>query len=431
MSNVVSENAKVAELEQKLEKNKADLRDLSMMGAVITSIHELRSILSVVMEMATRLVDAEVVAVLLEDKSSLKIASSIGISGEIIHHLEFDESSKLVNYVFENKKGVIKNDFSDSALFSNIKTSLTIPIQTDNKCFGVLILLNKYDGSEYNQEDFEKIDMLLNFVAVALDNIDLLNEKLEQQKVEQEMAIARQIQETILPSDIDIFEKANIGAIFYPAKEVGGDFYDIIKLTDSKYAVILGDVSNKGVPAALIMSAASGIIKSILDSNPDMSINKIAEKINNMLVNEIIKEREMFITLFFSIFDMKNMVLTYTNCGHLPGLLWQNENKEIIELGQGGPIVGQFADIKYKFGGHKISKGDRLFLFTDGLTEAADRNGKLFGLKRAKEMFVKEVDLNPKVFCLTVKDWIDKFTVDCPDETVDDFTILQIEVSDD
>ena len=116
-------------------------------------------------------------------------------------------------------------------------------------------------------------------MAVALDNSQLIKAKLSQQKTQQEMAIARQIQETILPQNIDGIEGVEMGAEYYPALDVGGDFYDVHKIDRSRFVVVLGDVSNKGVPAALVMSAASGIITTILTMKPDIAMSDLRPRI--------------------------------------------------------------------------------------------------------------------------------------------------------
>ena len=269
---------------------------------------------------------------------------------------------------------------------------------------------------------------MLNFVAVAIDNSNLMREKLTRQAMEQEMLIARQIQETILPDNIENFPGVEIGAVYFPAREVGGDFYDIVKIDDKRFFVVIGDVSNKGVPAALVMSASSGIIKSILEVAPDIQVNDLAARLNDLLVSGIIKSREMFVTLFFARFDLEAREISYCNAGHLPGMLWRESTQTIETLSEGGPIVGQFPGFTFKVGKRPLSSGDRLFLFTDGLTEAADAEGNLFGRSRAEDVFRAEISMSPGQFCTRVKAWIDKFTIGAADESHDDFTVLQVKV---
>ena len=136
----------------------------------------------------------------------------------------------------------------------------------------------------------------------------------------------------------------------------------------------------------------------------------------------------MFVTLFFSMFDLETRMLHYCNAGHIPGLYWDDKSSSICELSEGGPIVGQFEGISFKQGSRALGHGDRLFLFTDGLTEATDSDGNLFGRERAEQVLSAEIGVEPAEFCRRVKDWVDRFAAGAAEETIDDFTILQVKV---
>lgn len=422
-------DSRLDELEAKLAAKKADLNDLAMMGAVITSIFEIEKVLSVVMEMALGLVRGEVGLIMLVEENQLTTKISWGLKDDLIATLKYKDDLDLATYCYKHQETVILNDLDivdDNG--RKIDSIVCLPIKSGGTVHGIITIINKADHSPFDSEDREILSLLMNFVAVAIDNSRLLSVKLEQQKLTQEFDIARQIQETILPQNIDNIGGAEIGAVYFPHRAVGGDFYNIVRLDDNCFVVVLGDVSNKGVPAALIMSAAAGTIETILETWPDIAINELASYLNDLLVSKIIKDRDMFATLFFCKFDLANKKLTYCNAGHLPGLFWSEAEQKVEELSLGGPIVGQFAGLEFKLGERKLESGDRLFLFTDGLTEAADDEGRLFGRERAEQVFTAEIDLSPNEFCTKVKEWVDRFTVGSAEETHDDFTIMQVRV---
>lgn len=431
MENTSVPTTEIEEIEGKLAATRAQLRDLATMGTVITGIHEINSVLSVVMDMAIRLVDSEVGLIMTDGDNGdgLQPHISWGVGEDFVRSLKYKDGVDLITYCYEERQPVVLSDLnikSDDGI--SLNSVIAMPIQIKEKCLGVIVIINKTDGGSYTEEDQDILEMLLNFVAVAIDNSRMLKDELERQKTEQEMAIAKQIQETILPHGDLETEGAEVGAIYYPAREVGGDFYDIIKINADELLVVLGDVSSKGVPAALVMSASAGIIKSIVTSEPSISVSDLAGRLNNTLANEIIKEREMFVTLFFARFNLTSRKLSYCNAGHIPGLFWNDLDSKISELPEGGPIVGQFADIQFKQGERELASGDRLFLFTDGLTEAADADGNLFGRERVEQVFGTEIGQSPKVFCRKVKEWVDRFSEGASDYFLDDFTILQVKV---
>ncbi|MFZ1683171.1 MAG: GAF domain-containing SpoIIE family protein phosphatase [Candidatus Zixiibacteriota bacterium] len=415
------------ELETKLEATRAQLHDLATMGAVVTAIQEIDSVLSVVTDMAIRLIDGEVGLMMISENGELHMKISWGVSEEFVRTLMYADDQDLATYCFTHQEAVILSDLgikSDEGL--SIDSVIAMPIRTSRQCLGVLIVFNKVQGGNYTEDDREVLEMLMNFAAVALDNSILIKDKLDRQKIEQEMAIAKQVQETILPKDTIHINGVEVGAIYFPARDVSGDFWDIVRLDDSRFMVIIGDVSNKGVPAALVMSASSGIIKSLISGDPTISVSALATRLNELLAREIIKEREMFVTLFFCKFDLTKKEVTFCNAGHLPGLFWDETEQTVESLNVGGPIVGQFETAVFKEGSRTFGSGDRLFLFTDGLTEAMDAQGQLFGRERVEQVFTSEIDLNPKEFCLRVKDWVDRFSKGAPEDSQDDFTILQV-----
>ena len=418
----------IEELETRLEAQRAELRDLATMGAVVTSILETEAVLSVTVDMGIRLVNGEVGLILMEEKGELKNRICWGVGEQFVKSLIYEDGLDIATYCFQKRTPVLLSDLDMKSPEGIVLQSvMACPIQTREKCLGVMIVINKFGGGSFVETDQESLSMLLNFVAVAVENANLVKDKLKQQKTAQEMAIAKQVQETILGDDLDQISGAEIGAVYFPAGEVGGDFYDVIKLGDSCFVVVLGDVSNKGVPAALIMSACSGIIKSILSVNPGISVSTLAETVNRLMVSSIIRQRDMFITMFYARFDLNEMKLTYCNAGHLPGLFWNNAEQSIESLQEGGPIVGQF-DVKYRHGERTLGSGDRLFLFTDGLTEAADTQNQLFGRQRVEQVFISEIGLPPSEFCPRVKEWVDRFTEGAAEDSHDDFTIMQVKV---
>jgi sigma-B regulation protein RsbU (phosphoserine phosphatase) len=426
----IEQTARIEELESGLAGQKAQLRDLATMGAVVTSILEIDAVLSVTMDMGIRLVDGEVGLILLEEDGVLKNKVSWGVGEAFVKSLLYEDGLDIVTYCYENQQTILLADLGlkseDGIVLHSVLAS---PIQTQDKCYGVMIVINKFGGGNFTSDDQDAMSMLLNFVAVAVANSQLLKDKLRQQKIDQEMAIAKQIQETILADDVANIKGAEIGAVYFPAGEVGGDFYDVLRVDDNSFWVILGDVSNKGIPAAIVMSACSGVIKSTLDSNPDISVSELADTVNRLMADSIIKEREMFVTMFYARFDLEHMKLTYCNAGHIPGLFWNHDRSLILELPEGGPIVGQFPEIKYTHGERDLEPGDRLFLFTDGLTEAMDSDGNLFGRERAEQVFSAEIGESPEEFCHNVKRWVDRFAEGAPEESQDDFTILQVKVN--
>ncbi|HDL02855.1 MAG TPA: GAF domain-containing protein [candidate division Zixibacteria bacterium] len=427
MAQEISSETRIFELEDKLEKSYLNLHDLATVGTLITSILDLETVLSVVMEMSIRIVDGEVGLLQLHENGELTSKVAWGVDDLVIKNILCEDGSDISSFCFNKRRPVLINNYDRNIEFGpNVKSVLALPIKSRATCHGTVIIINKTNGDSFVDEDKIHLEMLVNFAAVAIDNSILLKESLLKQKIEQELTIARQIQETILPDLQSDIEGVEIGTMYRPARYVGGDFYDIIRVNDDGFVLVIGDVSNKGVPAAMLMSAAAAIIRSELMKSPDISPSELMTNLNNVLCNGVIKSHHMFVTLFIARVDMKNRRASYCNAGHLPPFYWKCETEEILELPPGGTFVGQFPDTSFKEGKINISRGDRLLAFTDGVTEAENIHKGQFGVERLKNAFVNDGDLPAHEFCTMVRDWVDRFAEGAGDEPFDDFTLLNI-----
>ncbi|MFH2036993.1 MAG: GAF domain-containing SpoIIE family protein phosphatase [Candidatus Zixiibacteriota bacterium] len=420
----------VFKLQNKLDKSNIRLRDLATMGTLITSIRDLETILSVVMEMSIRMVDAEVGLILLEDKGKLVSKLAWGIDEAIASSFIYLDNQSITEYCFCKQVPILlkqgKNTFNFGPTVSSI---MAMPIKSRSKCYGVVLVINKNSGEHLNEDDQENLELLVNFASVAIDNAILLKELLLKQKYEQELTIAKQIQQAILPSDTVSIDGLDLGTFYRPARYVSGDFYDLFKIDNKNIVIVVGDVSNKGVPAAIVMSATTAIIRSKLIRIPDIPPSQLMFDLNNVLCNGVIKDNDMFATLFIARIDIENMRINYCNAGHNPPFFWSEHEQKIEELPSCGPFVGQFAKVPYSEGEHSLQSGDRLLAFTDGVTEAENIGAEQFGNERLKQAFVKLAKLPATEFCKQVVQWLDRFTEGASEEPFDDITLLEIIVS--
>jgi sigma-B regulation protein RsbU (phosphoserine phosphatase) len=424
-----SAEEQISELKFNLEKTRWTLQDLATMGAMITSIRDMDTILSVVMEMSIRMVEGEVGLIQLHENGELVSKVNWGVDDSVIRRIIYKDNENIADYCFNKQAAVVIENFdrkNDSG--PNITTLASLPIKSRAKCHGVIIIINKTTGGGFTEEDKDSLEMLANFAAVAIDNSILLKESLKKQKIEQELAIARQIQKTILPDGKVNIDGVEIGTAYFPAREIGGDFYDIIKVTDSHFLVVIGDVSNKGIPAALVMAATSAVIKAELKRSPQITPSDLVANLNNILCDGIIKTYDMFVTLFIARFDLNIKRLTYCNAGHTPPLFWMAARKKVQDLRTGGTFVGQFPRVDYELGEMTFEEGDSVFAFTDGLTEASNVRNELFGMERAKQVFIAGQDVSAGEFCVKVKEWVNRFVEGAGEESADDFTLLEIKI---
>ncbi len=325
------------------------------------------------------------------------------------------------------------------------RIALILPMVARLKLIGFLGIGFKSEQRDFEVADFEILQSLASQVAVAGENIMLLEESAEKRRLETELSIARKVQEGMLPHDMPSTPGLEVGALSRFCTEVAGDYYDIIQLGPHRTAMAIGDVSGKGAGAALLMSnvqasfrTAVGIESRMADksmqnrgkaeSDSVLDEFRLQDVIGN--INELIcrnSQPEQFITFFVCIYDNERKSLIYVNAGHNLPLLVRKEGK-IEELGEGGLILGAMPGVKYDQGEVRMNKGDLLFLYTDGASEAGNADGEMYGEEKLKRFLLENAEMNPNELLHALEENVVKFGGD--PKLADDFTLLAARVTD-
>lgn len=289
---------------------------------------------------------------------------------------------------------------------------LLMPVFSDDEVFGVLRLVPKSTGQEYDARDLKFLTAIGEQVAVTANQFRMRNERLESE-------YALDIQRGLLPREIPQVPGFTIAGAWQPAKTVGGDYYDVFKLSETRLALVVADVSGKGMPAALLMSNLQATAKAYATS--ESSPKNLCDKVNRAICNSITLGK--FITFFYAVLDLEGHRLTYSNAGHNPPLAWHGQACRKLETG--GAVLGVFADGSYQQASIDLLPGDRLVLFTDGISEAADSNGREFG----EERLIALLRENPAASAADLRDAImQDVTLFCREDFADDATLLTVVV---
>ena len=241
----------------------------------------------------------------------------------------------------------------------------------------------------------------------------------EKEKMEAELGIAKSIQFSALPMDFPCNEHFELVASMTPAREVGGDFYDFFAVDERHYAFVIADVSGKGITAALYMMAAKTAIKNMLQAG--YPLEEALNKANNALCDN--RANGMFVTVFVGLLDIKTGQVQYINAGHCPPLRKTKSGYEYVDVGS-NLVLGVFPTYEYKSGKFTLKNGERLFLYTDGVTEAQTKNMKMFGAERLRKVLnQKEVTLADTMD--VVHKSIKNYIKDAPQ--FDDITMIVLE----
>ena len=241
----------------------------------------------------------------------------------------------------------------------------------------------------------------------------------EKEKMESELAIAKTIQDSVLPKDFPKNDYYELAASMTPAREVGGDFYDFFPIDENHVGLVMADVCGKGITAALYMMSAKTVIKNMLQAG--YPLKEAIGKANTSLCNNSVQL--MFVTAFIGILDLRTGIIEYINAGHCPPLLQANKEYKYIDVIK-NTVLGVKPEYEYKVGQITLQKNNRLFLYTDGVTEAQTKDNKFLGEERLlKILNQKEVSLSktPEYVYKSIQ----KFVKDAPQ--FDDITMMVVE----
>lgn len=265
------------------------------------------------------------------------------------------------------------------------KTWLGVPMLVGEEARGIVSLQNLDKENAFTKTDIELLMLLVNSMSLSLENARLFNETERLLKLlEGEMMIARETQKSILPMQTPRCDEYDLGSMITPARAVGGDFYDFIRLDKDRISLIIGDVSDKGLPAALFMALTFSLLRAETEHSDDPC--QILHNVNRYLLK--MNASGMYVTLLYGILDCPTGRFKYSRAGHLPPIILDGSGKVLpIKAGE-GQALGILEEVKQSLQEVVIPPNGLVLLFSDGLNEAVDAQGVEFGFKRIhKELY--------------------------------------------
>lgn len=269
-----------------------------------------------------------------------------------------------------------------------------------------------------SDDQLKYIQTLTNIVIVAVENRKLLRVQIEQEVLKNELELAKQMQLTLFPDKLPDNDITEMAAVYLPHHDIGGDYYDFIPLPDGEQLFCVGDISGKGVAAALLMSNFQASLRLVAKNNRNLP--DFIETLND-IVSKITKG-EKFITLFLGIYNPKTRMLRYINAGHNPSMLVQDG--EITELAEGCTLLGMFEDLpRIRPGGVVLKKNALLINYTDGLIDFENGKKEFYGLERLKAFVLSHHTSNADRFNKKLMEEVNSFK-GAGGTFLDDITLL-------
>ncbi len=320
----------------------------------------------------------------------LTLARAITITNASFGRIQKFENNNLVDEIFfpphiSIDEKSIESSLSNNLSNENFQYSYNLELYNKESRAGVI---------KFDETDELLINAILKQVESAIENKRLHQEALENEVMKSELSIASDIQKRILPDSLPEIAGYDLAGINIPSKEVSGDYYNVYTLKDGRFALVVADVTGKGMPASLLVSTLDASLQSYLDMQTPLS--DMALKLNTIVYNASTSDR--FITFFIAILNPENGELEIVNAGHNPPLILKNDNS-IVKIAAGGVAFGMF-DMGLPFDGEKLilEKGERLFIFSDGIPEAMDIDENEYSDERLDEYFISNNKLSSNEF---------------------------------
>jgi phosphoserine phosphatase RsbU/P len=344
--------------------------EMAQIAAKLSAAPELSALLYTAAFQIRHLLGCSVVIFTKPGSEPVYVASSnIGVPREDLLHVRYEHGDELTTRL-EAGKLIRDGDLPPRAV-------AVMPLCRRSELIGFLSLGQSPYTEEYSGAEHDLLIALADHLALHIENFRLRDQDWELSRV-------RELQERLLPRASTGIQGYDIAHVWKPARSVSGDYYDVIELGPHKLAVCIGDVIGKGMPAALLMSNVQAAVKAV--ASHDMPPSEVCARVNRVLAGNLAAGN--FVTFFYSMIDSATGQLTYTNAGHVPPILVRKDGST-TRLESGGALLGVFKNWTFEQECVQLQPGDRLVMFTDGISELKDDTEEEFGEERLERLIAR------------------------------------------
>jgi serine phosphatase RsbU (regulator of sigma subunit) len=405
------------------------LRLISKVGIALLSSKGLEDTLNQVASLVFEAVPAQRCVIMLRDEKAeggTKIAAA-RTRGKDEPPKEVRISRTVMEEVLKNGKSVLTSDAQGDPRYASqtmtllgIRSVLAVPLSIkESEIFGLIYADSPTYETTFTEEHLNILTTLASVASIRVENARLMEARFERERMERELAFASEIQQTFQPSSPPVVEGYEFQGISFSCYEIGGDYYDFIQRKDGKLLVALGDVSGKGTSAALLMSSLHAAIHAQVAARN--SLPETIRSVNHYLSCNTPANR--FVTLFMAELEPASGTLRYINAGHNPPLIGRSNGK-IEQLESGGFPLGIIPTAEYEIGETKLNSGEVMVIYSDGVSEAVNKDGEEFGLQRLSEVIRKNLSASASGLRDKIESALTAFTQNTP--ASDDITLVVV-----
>lgn len=354
-----------------------------------------------------------------EDSTGVHVVTTKGVKEDAL-------TPDMVQRLCGLKEMVLLDDDTPEDVFPDMKSlgfMLLLPIRHKGETGAVLCLGSKMTGQGYQPDEIEFLYALGNLAFVSLQNSYLVEDQIEKERLEEEMRLAREIQERLQPGTLPEVASLDVASLALPSRHVAGDYFDIVKLDDHRTLFAIADVTGKGVPASLLMSNLQACLRILCPL--DIELTEATGHMNRVICENTGYDK--FITYFHGVYDRRDRSFMYVNAGHNPPTIVRTDGSiELLE--KGGLLLGVMAGMPYESGTITLNVGDVLAMFTDGVTEAMSPDEEEYHEDRLEALLKDQREHSATDILAALHKDVQEFTDYAP-VLSDDFTIIVLKGS--
>lgn len=404
-------------------------------SGAVTSLLDLRGILKRLAQTFTEdmFINTSSVMLLAPAGNAYQVYLAEGEKRGEVERVAFNRGEPLLEILEQVKREITKYDLLEDPRykavceeceknFDALHASLMMPLVFQGKVIGSINLGEKKSGKAYNRQDVDLLRTIANQGAVAIENARLFQENLEKQRMEEELNIARDLQMSMLPTACPEITGFEIAASSMPAREVGGDFYDFIEMGGDKAGLVIGDVTGKSVSGALVMSASRSVFRML--SEEALTVGDIMVRANRRIKKDI--KTGMFVALLYAVLDARGRSVGLCSAGQTQPIHFSAETGEAVLIeteGDNFPL-GILDGPEYRETRLKLSPGDSVVFYTDGIVETMNAKDEMFGFDRLLQVVRKAGFMSADSLHKEILDSIKEFAGDAPQH--DDLTVIVV-----
>jgi sigma-B regulation protein RsbU (phosphoserine phosphatase) len=410
------------------DRLKTGIQELAILNEIATTISstmELDSIIEIVVKKCIKhfRVEQANISLITKDTALTPLQTMVREYDSETGRIPFRLDQQITGWILTKNEPLLINDINADLRFKSLliespySSLLAVPMIHKGKVIGVLTLFNKSGNEHFNNSDQRLLTIISSGSSQVIVNARLLEEEKQLFAVKEELNIAGKIQKKLLPDLLPEIKGYQVAATNIPAKEVGGDYYDVIPFGEDKFIICLGDVSGKGMPAALLVANLQATIHSLILANEEPS--KIVQQANKLIHASTTSDK--FITFFLGILNTRTGEFLYCNAGHDKPFVVTEKNC-FNELDKGGLCLGFLPDFDYECDTYPIKGEEVVVIFSDGVTEAMNSKEEEFELERLRHIVEINKENTAQEIMQTILNEIDIHVAG--EEQMDDITLI-------